>query len=226
MSQHSDKWGQGGEPKVAFDEFGSSEGLVYILSSLHGCVLMSKGTVNRSRELTSRGAEMDVGSSVSCCFICYLEWPVGSLGKRLSHLCLFKDTCFVSSWAFSFCGRLSLSWLNPELLIHIRVLNNWTHVNRYSLKTAVDPCSSLSGTNTQSCGAYFVHLAPLWRPMQQRADSLSYCFGLVTSISMLWTSSCTGPAVKEWGFLPPPLQWLTSEPGTIHLCIVAIVCSG
>jgi len=124
VSQHSDKWGQGGEPKVAFDEFGSSEGLVYILSSLHGCVLMSKGTVNRSRELTSRGAEMDVGSSVSCCFICYLEWPVGSLGKRLSHLCLFKDTCFVSSWAFSFCGRLSLSWLNPELLIHIRVLNN------------------------------------------------------------------------------------------------------
>lgn len=116
VSQHSDRWGQGGGLKVAFDGFGSSEGLVYVLSSLDGCVLMSKGIVNRNRELTSRGAEMDVGSSICYWSICQLEWAVGPLGKRLSHLCLFKDTCFVSCWAFSICGWLSLPWLNPELL--------------------------------------------------------------------------------------------------------------
>lgn len=197
--------GQGGELKVAFDGFGSSEGLVCILSSLDVCVLMSKGIVSRNREVTSRGAEMDVGSSVSYWSICHLEWAVGPLGKRLSHLCPFKDTCFVSCWAFSISGWLSLSWLNPELLIHIRPLNNWTPINRYSPKTAVGPCSSLSGTNAQSCGAHFIHMTLLWRPVQWRADSLFYCFGLATAISMLWASSCTGPAVKGWGFLPPPL---------------------
>ena len=56
---------QGGELKVAFDGFGSSEGLLYVLSSLDGCVLMSKGIVSRNRGLTSRGAEVDVGSSIS-----------------------------------------------------------------------------------------------------------------------------------------------------------------
>lgn len=35
------------------------------LSSLGGCVLMSKDIVNRNRDFASSGAEMDVGSSVS-----------------------------------------------------------------------------------------------------------------------------------------------------------------
>lgn len=136
-------------------------------------------------ELTSRGAEMDVGSSISYWSICHLQWAVGPLGKRLSHLHLFKDTCFVSGWAFSICGWLSLSWLNPEWLFHVRVLNNWTHIDRYSPKPAVDPCSSLSGTNAQTCGAYFIQMTPLWRPVQWRADSVSHCFALATAISVL-----------------------------------------
>lgn len=55
---------------------------------------------------------------------------------------------------------------------YIITLNNWTHIDRYSPKTAVDPCSSLSGTNAQSCAAYFTQMTPLWRPVQWRADSV------------------------------------------------------
>lgn len=195
--------GQGGELMVVFGEFGSSEGLVYVLSSLDSCVLMSQGIVYRNRELPSRSAEMDVGSSISYWSICHLEWAVGPLGKRLSHLFLFKDTCFVFCQAFSIFGQLSLSWLNPRLLFRIRVLHNWTHINRYSLKTAVDHCSSLSGTNAQSCGACFIQMTVLWGPVQWGAASVLLLCSSNCHFSVV--SSCTGPDVKGWGFLPSPL---------------------
>lgn len=159
--------------------------------------------VNRNRELTSRDAEMEVGACISYWTICHLEWAVGTLGKRLSHICLFKDSCFVSCWAFSICDWLSLSWLNLELLFHITPLNNWMHINKYFLKTAVDPCSSQSETKAQSCGACFIQMTALWRPVQQRF-----------SVLLLWSSNCHFNAVSKslhrtccerWVFLTPPL---------------------
>lgn len=134
-----------------------------VLDSLSSSIPDLKYCLKANGKKSSTTLGVDVGGPYEP--ICHLEWAALPLGRRLLHFHLFKDTCSVSHRPFSICSWHSLSWLNPELPIHMWVHNNWTHVDGYYPKTAVNPCFSLSGTNCSK----------LQYPLHSNDSSLEVC---------------------------------------------------
>lgn len=132
---------------------------------------MNKRMVSSNRELTWRGCRG------GCCIICFL----------LIYLPPSKEEAFptlsfqVSSWAFSMCSWLLLSWLDPELLFHVRVLTLADTPPKL-----VDLCSSLSGTKAPLCP---VLISSNCSSVEAHAMEGSF------SVLLLWSGNCYFGAV-------------------------------
>lgn len=113
----------------------------------------------------------------------YLPPGVGCISPREENSPLSPIQGYLLCFSLAFQHlQLAFSVLaESRIAIHMWVHNTWTHVNGYYLKTAVDPCFSLSGRNVQSNGAHFIQISPLWRSVQWKADSLS-CFLSLTTL--------------------------------------------